>query len=114
MIELENRTSKLETRAELLESKSLSADYFYTNPETISLVGHSLSCPYTWTANKGQTVHFQANVSTKKSRELHALNLNLRVNDEIVATSQFEIDGSELDSSISLLDSLHASIIYNE
>ena len=53
MIALEEKTSLLEARAGALEAKSISADYFFTNPEMISLVGFSLQCPYTWTAHAG-------------------------------------------------------------
>ena len=70
----------------------MSVDYFYTNPESISLVGYILQCPYTWTVEAGQTVHFTANVSTKKSKELHALSMNLRKNDEKVSEAQIKAE----------------------
>ena len=59
----------------------MSVDYFYTNPEQIILVGYILQCPYTWTVEVGQTIHFSANVSTQKVQELHALSMSLRKND---------------------------------
>ena len=48
----------------MLEDQAVRGDYFFTNPDAITLAAGAWDCRYSWEVPAGETMHFAGSVST--------------------------------------------------